>query len=60
MPDHVSILTSLLLIARAYLVYKQTSFMKDQDLSMELEKIVVLRMLDLSDSYYFHKFQLDY
>jgi putative ABC transport system permease protein len=36
-------LTSLLLIAGTYLVYRQTSFMKDQELSMELEKIVVLR-----------------
>jgi putative ABC transport system permease protein len=36
-------LTSLLLIAGTYLVYKQTSFMKNQELSMELEKIVVLR-----------------
>lgn len=36
-------MTSLLLIAGTYLVYRQTSFMKDQELSMELEKIVVLR-----------------
>lgn len=36
-------LTSLLLIAGTYLVYRQTSFMRDQELSMELEKIVVLR-----------------
>jgi putative ABC transport system permease protein len=36
-------LTSLLLIAGTYLVYKQTSFMKGQELSMELEKILVLK-----------------
>jgi putative ABC transport system permease protein len=36
-------LASLLLIAGTYLVYKQTSFMKDQELSMELEKIVILK-----------------
>ena len=36
-------LTSLLLISGTYLVYKQTSFMKDQELNMELEKILVLR-----------------
>ena len=36
-------LTSLLLIAGTYLVYKQTSFMKGQELSLELEKILVLK-----------------
>jgi len=36
-------LTSLLLISGTYLVYKQTSFMKDQELTIELEKILVLR-----------------
>lgn len=36
-------LTSLLLISGTYLVYKQTSFMGDQKLTMELEKILVLR-----------------
>jgi putative ABC transport system permease protein len=35
--------TSLLLISGTYLVYKQTSFMKDQELTLELEKILVLR-----------------
>ncbi len=37
-------LTSLLLIAGTYLVYKQTSFMKSQELSIELEKILVLKI----------------
>jgi putative ABC transport system permease protein len=36
-------LISLLLISSTYLVYKQTSYMKGQDLSVELEKILVLR-----------------
>jgi putative ABC transport system permease protein len=36
-------LASILLISGTYLVYKQTSFMKDQDLTIELEKILVLR-----------------
>lgn len=36
-------LTSLLLISGTYLVYKQTSFMKDQELNIEMEKILVLR-----------------
>lgn len=36
-------LASLLLISGSYLVYKQTSFMKGQELTIELEKILVLR-----------------
>lgn len=36
-------LTSLLLISGTYLVYKQTSFIKGQRLSADLEKILVLR-----------------
>ena len=39
----VQFLTSLLLISGTYLVYKQTFFMKDQQLNIELEKILVLR-----------------
>ncbi|AYB33047.1 FtsX-like permease family protein [Chryseolinea soli] len=36
-------LTSLLLISGTYLVYRQTSFMKGQELTIALEKILVLR-----------------
>lgn len=36
-------LTSLLLISGTYLVYKQISFMKDQELNIPMEKILVLR-----------------
>jgi putative ABC transport system permease protein len=36
-------LTSLLLIAGTYLVYKQTTFMKNQELNIDIEKIMVLR-----------------
>jgi putative ABC transport system permease protein len=36
-------LTSVLLLSGTYLVYKQTSFMKDQELTIELEKILVLK-----------------
>ncbi len=35
--------TSLLLIAGTYLVYKQITFMKDQDLGMDSEQILVLK-----------------
>ena len=35
-------LTSLLLIAGTYLVYKQITFMKNQELGMDIEKILVL------------------
>lgn len=36
-------LTSLLLIAGTYLVYEQISFMKKQELGMDMEKIMVLK-----------------
>ncbi len=36
-------LTSLLLIAGTYLVYKQITFMKSQELGVDMEKILVLR-----------------
>jgi putative ABC transport system permease protein len=36
-------LTSLLLIAGTYLVYRQTTFMKNHELNIDIEKIIVLR-----------------
>ena len=36
-------LTSLLLTAGTYLVYRQTTFMKNQELNIDIEKIMVLR-----------------
>jgi putative ABC transport system permease protein len=36
-------LTSLLLISGTYLVYRQTTFMKNQELNIDIEKIIVLR-----------------
>jgi len=36
-------LTALLLISGTYLIYKQTHFMKSQELSIDMEKILVVR-----------------
>jgi putative ABC transport system permease protein len=36
-------LTSLLLISGTYLIYKQITFMKNQELGMDIEKILVLK-----------------
>ena len=36
-------LTSLALISATYLIYKQTTFMKNQELGLDLEKILILK-----------------
>ncbi|MEO1052466.1 MAG: ABC transporter permease, partial [Bacteroidota bacterium] len=40
----VQFFVSLMLIASTYLMYKQVSFMRNQELSIDLEKILVLRV----------------